>query len=102
PQLIFSRTSHVLSRNFSRYYTSDAQKIEAVSPKRIPRARRALFYGSEERKIKSSLNVTADSIVYDLEDGVAFNRKGIAREMVVDALGESQADRKKKYETLLN
>ena len=42
--------------------------------------------GGEERKIKSSLKLKADCIVYDLEDGVAFNRKGVAREMVFDTL----------------
>ncbi|CAG8610075.1 13715_t:CDS:2, partial [Racocetra fulgida] len=58
--------------------------------------------GSEERKIKSSLNVTADSIVYDLEDGVAFNRKGIARKMVVDALGASPASEKSEKAVRIN
>lgn len=48
--------------------------------------------GSEERKIKSSLKSSADSIVYDLEDSVAFNRKGIAREMVFNTLEVSQCE----------
>ena len=42
--------------------------------------------GSEEKKLNSSLKVQADSIVYDLEDGVALNRKGAARELVFNAL----------------
>ncbi|CAG8523722.1 11953_t:CDS:2, partial [Acaulospora colombiana] len=63
-------------------------KIEVPTQKSVPRPRRALFYvpGSEERKIKSSLNISADSIVYDLEDSVSFNRKGVAREMVFNIL----------------
>jgi hypothetical protein len=46
--------------------------------------------GSDERKLKSSLSLGADCLVYDLEDGVAFNRKNIAREMVFDALEASE------------
>src|SRR5690606_31322412 len=53
-----------------------------------PRIRRALFNvpGSEERKLKKATTLTVDSVVLDLEDGVASNRKGAAREMVLDAL----------------
>ncbi|KAF9138923.1 hypothetical protein BG015_002212 [Linnemannia schmuckeri] len=56
------------------------------------RIRRSIFYvpGSDERKLKSSLSLGADCLVYDLEDGVAFNRKNIAREMVFDALEASE------------
>lgn len=46
--------------------------------------------GSDERKLKSSLSLAADCLVYDLEDGVAHNRKNIAREMVFDALEASE------------
>ncbi|RHZ70266.1 hypothetical protein Glove_273g7 [Diversispora epigaea] len=92
---------HGLTKKFSRLarnYASDAQKIETIIPPPVTRTRRALFYvpGSEERKIKSSLNISADSIVYDLEDSVAFNRKGIAREMVfniLEAAVESKSER---------
>ena len=34
--------------------------------------------------------MAADCLVYDLEDGVAHNRKNIAREMVFDALEASE------------
>ncbi|KAG0034528.1 hypothetical protein BGZ81_004342 [Podila clonocystis] len=56
------------------------------------RIRRSIFYvpGSDERKLKSSLSLAADCLVYDLEDGVAHNRKNIAREMVFDALEASE------------
>ena len=52
------------------------------------RVRRSLFNvpGSEERKLKKSSEINADSVVLDLEDGVAFNRKEVARTMVLDAL----------------
>ncbi|KAJ2897069.1 hypothetical protein IWW38_001832 [Coemansia aciculifera] len=51
--------------------------------------RRAVFYVpcSEERKIQKSLTSSADCIMYDLEDGVSLNRKGMARELVLSALG---------------
>ncbi|CAJ0870403.1 7187_t:CDS:10 [Entrophospora sp. SA101] len=77
----------------TRYYASDSSKNEPNNTSQTPpRSRRALFYvpGGEERKIKSSLKLNADSIVYDLEDGVAFNRKGDAREMVFNTLEASE------------
>ncbi|KAG0271003.1 hypothetical protein BGZ95_001266 [Linnemannia exigua] len=67
-----------------------ASGAQTVEPEK--RIRRSIFYvpGSDERKLKSSLSLGADCLVYDLEDGVAFNRKNIAREMVFDALEASE------------
>lgn len=47
--------------------------------------RRVLFNvpGSDERKIQKSLTLNLDCVVLDLEDGVAFNQKENARELVV-------------------
>lgn len=67
------------------------------------RPRRSLFYGtllfliiiiynyyqvpgSDERKIKSSLQLSPDCLVYDLEDSVPVNRKGEARQQVFRVL----------------
>ncbi|KAI8324235.1 Phosphoenolpyruvate/pyruvate domain-containing protein [Martensiomyces pterosporus] len=52
------------------------------------RLRRTVFYVpcSEERKIQKSLASKADCVMYDLEDGVSLNRKGLARELVLNAL----------------
>jgi len=44
------------------------------------------FKGSEDRKLLASLRTNADSIVFDLEDGVAYNRKKEARVKVFNAL----------------
>ncbi|KAJ2745943.1 hypothetical protein GGI20_001758 [Coemansia sp. BCRC 34301] len=57
--------------------------------------RRAVFYVpcSEERKIQKSLTSSADCIMYDLEDGVSLNRKGLARELVSCALGANTHSR---------
>ncbi|CAG8497650.1 8989_t:CDS:10 [Paraglomus occultum] len=78
-----------------RKYSSDTKSIENALTGKEFRSRRAVFYvpGGEERKIKSSLKLKADCIVYDLEDGVAFNRKGVAREMVFDTLEASELGR---------
>ncbi|KAJ3331153.1 hypothetical protein HDU93_009918, partial [Gonapodya sp. JEL0774] len=56
--------------------------------KREYRLRRALFNvpGSEDRKLAASLRIGADSVVFDLEDGVAYHRKAEAREKVYKAL----------------
>ncbi|KAG0197429.1 hypothetical protein BGX28_009066, partial [Mortierella sp. GBA30] len=68
---------------------SIAASLSSEPEKRI---RRSIFYvpGSDERKLKSSLSLAADCLVYDLEDGVAHNRKNVAREMVFDALEASE------------
>ncbi|KAJ2724541.1 hypothetical protein GGI07_001888 [Coemansia sp. Benny D115] len=50
--------------------------------------RRAVLYVpcSEERKIQKSYQTVADCVMYDLEDGVALNRKEQARELLHKAL----------------
>jgi len=60
--------------------------------------RRALFNvpGSEDRKILASLRTNADSIVFDLEDGVAYNRKKEARTKVFNALEKYDLGHKEK------
>lgn len=52
------------------------------------RARRALLYvpGNDVRKVQKAATLGADCVCLDLEDGVAFNRKAEAREVVADAL----------------
>lgn len=50
--------------------------------------RRALLFmpGDSLRKIEKAIGLQVDSIVMDLEDGVAFNQKAEARRTVVEAL----------------
>ncbi len=50
--------------------------------------RRALLFmpGNSLRKIEKAIGLHVDSIVMDLEDGVAFNQKAEARRTVVEAL----------------
>jgi len=52
------------------------------------RARRALLYmpGDEMKKIVKATTLGVDSICMDMEDGVALNRKQIARSTIVEAL----------------
>jgi len=60
--------------------------------------RRALFNvpGSEDRKLLASLRTNADSIVFDLEDGVAYNRKKEARVKVFNALEKFDLGKREK------
>ena len=53
------------------------------------RARRALLFmpGDDLRKITKGATIGVDSVILDLEDGVAVSRKEAARQVVVDALG---------------
>ncbi|KAI8099536.1 Pyruvate/Phosphoenolpyruvate kinase-like domain-containing protein [Halteromyces radiatus] len=62
------------------------------------RSRRALFYvpGSDERKIHKSISIGADCVVYDLEDSVSANKKGIARQQTIDALEASEHGKAEK------
>lgn len=52
------------------------------------RARRALLYmpGDEMHKIQKATTLGVDCICMDMEDGVAVNRKGVARDTIVEAL----------------
>jgi citrate lyase beta subunit len=52
------------------------------------RARRALLYmpGDEMNKIRKATTLGVDCICMDMEDGVAVNRKAVARETIVEAL----------------
>lgn len=54
----------------------------------LSKARRALMYspGNDERKISKAAISGADTIILDLEDGVAFNKKDEARQGILQAL----------------
>ncbi|MGK3736108.1 MAG: citrate lyase subunit beta-like protein [Bacillariaceae sp.] len=69
--------------------TSSSSEIIAQGQQQRPdRPRRSLFSvpGSDERKILKAQTLDADSIVLDLEDGVAYDRKDVAREIVRNTL----------------
>jgi citrate lyase beta subunit len=53
------------------------------------RARRAFLYipGDSERKIQKATTLDVDTICFDMEDGVAINRKDQARYTIATALG---------------
>jgi len=53
-------------------------------------ARRALLYvpGDDRHKAEKAVNLNADCICLDLEDGVAFNHKEVARTEVAKSLSE--------------
>ncbi|KAJ2774289.1 hypothetical protein IWQ56_000641 [Coemansia nantahalensis] len=75
---------------------SGSALLDGVAPVpelREERLRRAVFYVpcSEERKIQKSLQSSADCIMYDLEDGVALNRKGLARQLLGSALAANRS-----------
>jgi citrate lyase subunit beta-like protein len=49
-----------------------------LTPEQVP--------GSDDRKLQSALKLKADTIVFDLEDGVPLERKAEARQKVLNAL----------------
>src|SRR5215475_9154279 len=57
---------------------------------RPPRIRRALLFmpGDDRRKIEKGAGLGVDSIIMDLEDGVALNNKPAARTSIAAALHE--------------
>ncbi|KCV68891.1 hypothetical protein H696_04309 [Fonticula alba] len=73
------------SGNMTSYLANVHGYMGTKSPERT---RRALFSvpGADERKLSKVSSLAADSIVFDLEDGVVFERKSLAREMVYSAL----------------
>ena len=54
----------------------------------MARVRRSVLFmpGDSLRKIEKAATLPADSVIMDLEDGVAFNRKTEARATIVEAL----------------
>lgn len=60
--------------------------------------RRALLYmpGDSRRKIEKALTLNVDSICMDLEDGVAWQQKAAARQVVLQALHELDFGRSEK------
>jgi len=53
-----------------------------------PRPRRSLLYlpGSNARALEKARTLACDGVILDLEDSVAPNAKGAARDQVIDAL----------------
>ncbi|TPX36614.1 hypothetical protein SmJEL517_g01152 [Synchytrium microbalum] len=87
-----------LSRTLASESSGASANNTSALPTRKERPRRALFYvpGSDERKLNSSLKSKADCITYDLEDSVALNRKGQARQLVFNALETFNVGRSEK------
>ena len=63
--------------------THPKSKIQNPHP---PRRSLLFMPGDDLRKIAKAANLPADSLVMDLEDGVALSRKEAARQVVLDAL----------------
>lgn len=60
--------------------------------------RRTLLFmpGDSLRKIRKATQLATDSIILDLEDGVALNRKDVARQTIVEALNELDFGRRER------
>jgi citrate lyase subunit beta-like protein len=78
----------VISSTSTSEIIAQGQQQKQQQQKRLDRPRRSLFSvpGSDERKILKAQTLHADSIVLDLEDGVAYDRKDAAREIVRNTL----------------
>ncbi|KAJ3353695.1 hypothetical protein GGF32_002897 [Allomyces javanicus] len=77
--------ARALSTAASAVTLASGQTTTLPRPERV---RRSVFNvpGSDERKLAKAPKLNADSLVYDLEDGVPFDKKGKARSLVYDAL----------------
>jgi len=74
-----------------------ADKDFADSPRPEQLRRSVLFVpGDSLRKINKATELEVDSLILDLEDGVAFNRKVEARRTVVEALGTLDFGRRER------
>jgi citrate lyase beta subunit len=65
---------------------------------RLPSPRRSLLFmpGDSQRKIEKSLTLDVDSVIMDLEDGVALSRKAEARATVANALATLDFGRRER------
>ncbi|KAI9218081.1 Pyruvate/Phosphoenolpyruvate kinase-like domain-containing protein [Blastocladiella britannica] len=88
-----------------RFLASSSTSTSSLSPSplssiltRPERVRRSLFNvpGSDERKMTKAKALPADSIVFDLEDGVPMDKKGLARQLVFDALESFDLGRRER------
>ncbi len=74
-----------------------AERLFADPETRVMLRRSLLFVpGDSLRKLSKATQLEADSIIMDLEDGVAFNRKETARQTVVEALGTLSFGRRER------
>ncbi len=64
----------------------------------LPRLRRSVLFvpGDSMRKINKCVQIDVDSLILDMEDGVAFNRKKAARETIVEALATLDFGRRER------
>ena len=62
--------------------------IESPPVEHVRPPRRSLLFmpGDDRHKIEKAAGLDVDSIILDLEDGVAFNRKAEARDVIITAL----------------
>ncbi|MBE7555929.1 MAG: CoA ester lyase [Anaerolineales bacterium] len=74
---------------------ADKDFTDSLRPELLRRS--VLFVpGDSLRKINKATELAADSLILDLEDGVAFNRKAEARRTVVEALGTLDFGRRER------
>jgi citrate lyase beta subunit len=64
----------------------------------VERLRRSVLFvpGDSMRKMSKAVQLDADSLILDLEDGVAANRKQEARQAVIEALGTLDFGRRER------
>lgn len=72
--------------------------LSIASAETLPKLRRSVLFmpGDSMRKISKGVQINVDSLILDLEDGVAFNRKEAARETIVEALAALDFGRRER------
>lgn len=79
----------------TRYLSGSASASASASkPPGAERPRRSLFSvpGADQRKISKAQGLSADAVVLDLEDGVAYDKKDDARKLVRQTLLDPSQD----------
>jgi citrate lyase subunit beta-like protein len=91
----FSAANRSIRRVLSHHPASCFSAASFVSSSAsAERPRRSLFSvpGADQRKIAKAQGLKADAVVLDLEDGVAYDKKDDARELVRQTLGNPSQD----------
>eukprot|EP01100_Stratorugosa_tubuloviscum_P014816 TRINITY_DN8123_c0_g1_i1.p1 TRINITY_DN8123_c0_g1~~TRINITY_DN8123_c0_g1_i1.p1 ORF type:complete len:324 (-),score=139.61 TRINITY_DN8123_c0_g1_i1:124-1095(-) len=88
---ILKNKKSIITKNYSINFNNNLklkQFINSQNNKKTFNLRRALFYvpGNDERKIQKAKKLDLDCVCLDIEDGVAENRKALAREIINETL----------------
>ena len=58
--------------------------------------------GADQRKLSKSITSNADTVILDIEDGVALNRKQAARDLISNHLSQAKYEKSNEIAVRMN